>query len=100
MNQDSKLETLVAEYRSIQLAKSHLAKLQVRLREDHKTLVEIGFILEKEYQDVLRMKKFKVKTLFREFAINNLPILLVLFPLYFVKNTRCNSGYSCVFCLV
>jgi len=64
MNQDSKLETLIAEYRSIQLAKSHLAKLQVRLQEDHKTLHELGLVLEKEYQDVLRMKKFKVKDLF------------------------------------
>jgi len=64
MDQDSKLENLVAEYRSILLAKSHLAKLQVRLKEDHKTLRELGIILEKEYQDVLKMKKFKVKSLF------------------------------------
>jgi len=64
MNQDSKLENLVAEYRSIRLAKSHLEKLQVRLQEDHVTLRELAFILEKEYQDVLRMKKFKVKDLF------------------------------------
>jgi len=64
MNQDSKLETLIAEYQSIKLAKSHLAKLQVRLREDQKTLDELGFVLEKEYQDVLKMKKFKIKDLF------------------------------------
>ncbi len=64
MNQDSKLEDLVAEYRSIQLAKSHLAKLQVRLKEDQEMLYSLGIVLEKEYQDVLRMKKFKVKDLF------------------------------------
>lgn len=64
MNQDSKLENLVAEFRSIKLAKSHLAKLQVRLQNDHKLLQELGLILEKEYQDVLKIKKFKVKDLF------------------------------------
>lgn len=64
MNQDSHLENLIEEYRSIQLAKSHLAKLQVRIKEDYELLHSLGIILEKEYQDVLRMKKFKVKDLF------------------------------------
>lgn len=41
-----------------------------------------------------------VEKVVREQVKNNLPILLALFSSYFVKNTRHNYGYACVFCLV
>ncbi len=66
MNQNEELENLIAEHRSIMLAKNHLFRLEIRLKQEKENLIKLEEILEKEYQDLERFKDTPVNKLFHK----------------------------------
>lgn len=66
MDRNYQLENLIAEYRSIMLAKSHLYRLKLRLQSEKTNLIKLEDILEKEYQDLERFKETSVRKLFHK----------------------------------
>lgn len=67
MEQNTDLEKLLAYYQSIIHAKKHLAKLNQRLEEEELNLADLHFILEKEYQDVMKFESLSLTSLFHSF---------------------------------
>ncbi len=66
MDSTEELENLIAEHRSILLAKNHLQRLESRLRLEKENLLKLEDILEKEYQDLERFKDTPVNKLFHK----------------------------------
>lgn len=64
MDSTEELENLIAEHRSIMLAKNHLFRLESRLKLEKENLLKLENILEKEYQDLERFKDTPVNKLF------------------------------------
>ena len=66
MNKKSELEKKIEEYRSIQLAKSHLKNLVVRIDNEKAKLEELSDILDKEYEDVRVLEQLSIQGLFQK----------------------------------
>ena len=66
----NRFEELIEEYRSIQLAKSHLDKLQKRLINEKARLTELTEIIKNEYEDVIKFEQFSLKGLFSKLLID------------------------------
>lgn len=62
MNQ---LESLIAEWKSMELAKAHLEKVQTRIQTHRTRLDRLRFTLDKEYRDVERLEKRSLGGVFR-----------------------------------
>lgn len=67
MNEQSKLNGLLAAFKSIQIAKRHLIKLKPRLKEESEKLEELTLILNKEYDDLVQLEKMGITKLFSKF---------------------------------
>lgn len=67
MDENTALEKIIEEYKSIELAKKHLGKLGIRLTEESARLQELSDLLDKEYEDVRQLEQLTLKGLFQKF---------------------------------
>jgi hypothetical protein len=61
------LKKAIEDHKDIQRVKNHLNHLVKQIREEERTLKELGEVLEKEHKDVKRLEKLSVKGIFHEF---------------------------------
>lgn len=70
MQQDDQIEQLIGEYRSIILAKKHLAKLKERITSTEYDLKLLERVKIKEYKDVRALETLSVTSLFQKLLGN------------------------------
>jgi len=61
-----KLTQKIEEFKSLELAKGHLTKLEVRIEKMHQQLGVLLSITEKQYKDVAQLEKLSVRALFEK----------------------------------
>ena len=70
MEQNPDLENLLAEYQGIIHAKKHLSNLNQRLEEEQMNLDDLNLLVEKEYQDVRKLRNLSLTSLFHNLLGN------------------------------
>lgn len=66
MNIQQRLEEKLAEFKSLELAQSHLNKLEVRMNKMEQKIEQLHSTLEKEYKDVEQLEKLSIRSMFEK----------------------------------
>ncbi len=66
MSIQDKLHRKIEEFKSLELAKNHLEKLEKRIKKNYAKLEKLSTILEKEYNDIEQLEKLSVRALFEK----------------------------------
>ena len=61
------LKKAIEAHNSLQRVKNHLDHVIRQIREEERTLKELGEVLKKEHRDVKKLEKLSVKGIFHEF---------------------------------
>ncbi len=64
------LNQIIEKFRSLELAKKHLEKTEIRIQKLHNQLLELNNNLEKEYHDVEKLEKLSLEKLFEKILGN------------------------------